>query len=63
MKWPMRWLSRSAVQDTILVAALIVLSVFLVVWDGSRVEGVPGWGPWVGFVVQVVVLLGLLVRR
>ncbi|MGW5866421.1 hypothetical protein ACWFRJ_30025, partial [Streptomyces sp. NPDC055239] len=49
--------------DVGLFIALVLLSVLLAAWDGSRVEGVPGWGPWVGFVVQVVVLLGLLVRR
>ncbi|MFF1698106.1 sensor histidine kinase [Streptomyces sp. NPDC058257] len=63
MKWPIRWLGRSAVQDTILVAALIVLNIFVAVWSGYPREDHPLFGPWAGLGLQVMMVLALVVRR
>ncbi|MFD0419317.1 sensor histidine kinase [Streptomyces alboflavus] len=63
MTGPIRWLGRSAVQDTILVATLIALNVFVAFWSGFPREEHPRFGPWAGLGLQVVVVVVLVVRR
>ena len=60
---PIRWLGRSAVQDTILVATLVALNVFVALWSGFPREEDPRFGPWAGLGLQVVVVVVLAVRR
>ncbi|MFE6160133.1 sensor histidine kinase [Streptomyces sp. NPDC056486] len=49
--------------DVGLLIALVLLSVLVAAWNGSRAESDPDCGPWVGLALQTVVLLTLLVRR
>ncbi|ARX88130.1 hypothetical protein SMD44_07617 [Streptomyces alboflavus] len=56
-------MGRSAVQDTILVATLIALNVFVAFWSGFPREEHPRFGPWAGLGLQVVVVVVLVVRR
>ncbi|MGW4766389.1 sensor histidine kinase [Streptomyces pseudogriseolus] len=60
---PIRWLGRSAVQDTILVTTLVALNVFIAFGGGFPREEDPRFGPWVGLGLQVFVVVVLAVRR
>ena len=49
--------------DTILVATLVALNVFVALWSGFPREEDPWFGPWAGLGLQVVVVVVLAVRR